>query len=343
MLELLNTLYVTTQGAYIHLDHDTLRIEIERETRMRVPLIHLGGVVCFGDVLISPALIHRCSDDGRFLVWLTRHGRYKGRMEGRCNGNVLLRRAQHLALSSPTVPLVIASATVAAKVQNARQVLLRAAREVGGGVDEAELRLAGDMLVLALARVQRAGTLDELRGVEGDAARTYFSAFDAMVRVDRESFALDGRSRRPPRNPMNALLSLLYALLRADCEAALQGVGLDPQVGYLHALRPGRPALALDLMEELRAPVADRLALSLVNRRQVREADFVDLPGGAVHLTDDGRRRVIAAYQERKQEEVPHRLLGRKAPLGLVPHIQARLLARNLRGDLEAYVPYVHR
>lgn len=343
MIELLNTLYVTTQQAYIHLDHDTLLIEVQGETRLRIPLIHLGGVVCFGDVLVSPALIHRCADDGRFLVWLDRNGRFKARMEGRCGGNVLLRRAQHLALSSELRPLVIASAIVAAKVQNGRQVLLRAAREADSAPDETMLRDAASGLTAALDRMRSARNLNEVRGAEGEAARTYFGAFDAMVRVDRAIFALDGRARRPPRNPMNALISFLYALLRTDCEAALQGVGLDPQVGYLHALRPGRPALALDLMEELRAPVVDRLALTLVNRRQVRPGEFVEHLGGATHLGDEARRRVITAYQERKQEEVFHQVLDRKMPLGLVPHVQARLLARHLRGDADVYVPYVHR
>lgn len=343
MLELLNTLYVTTQFAYLHLDHDTLRVEVERETRLRVPLIHLGGVVCFGDVLVSPALIHRCADDGRFIAWLDRNGRFKARMEGRVSGNVLLRRAQHLVLSSPERTLLLASFIVGGKVQNARQALLRAAREAGSLEDEALLREAAAAEDLSLSRAQWAGTLDELRGVEGDAARVYFGAFDAMVRLDRTTFALDGRSRRPPRNPMNAVLSLLYALLRTDCEAALQGVGLDPQVGYLHALRPGRPALALDLMEELRVPVVDRLALTLVNRRQLQKSDFVEHLGGSVYLGDEARRRVVAAYQDRKKEEIVHPVLNHKVPLGLVPHVQARLLARYLRGELDVYVPFMPR
>jgi CRISP-associated protein Cas1 len=343
MQELLNTLYVETQNAYIHLDHDTLRVEIERETRMRVPLIHLIGIVCFGDVLVSPALIHRTADDGRFLVWLDRNGRFKARMEGRCGGNVLLRRAQHLALSAPLRPLVIASAIVAAKVQNTRQVLLRAAREADVSADDASLRVAADTLAELLPQVQQARTLDALRGVEGGAARTYFGAFDGMIRVDRPFFALDGRSRRPPRNAMNAVLGFLYALLRVDCDAAIQGVGLDPQVGYLHALRPGRPALALDLMEELRSVMVDRLALTLVNRRQLQVHDFVERPGGAVYLTDEARRRVVVAYQERKKEDVLHRALNRKVPFGLVPHVQARLLARHLRGELDEYIPFTVR
>lgn len=343
MHQLLNTLYVNTQGTYIHLDHDTLRIEVERETKLRVPLIHLGGVVCFGDVLVSPALIARCADDGRFIVWLDRNGRYKARMEGRVSGNVLLRRAQHLALSAPTRPLLIAASVVAGKVQNARQVLLRAARESTDPADASALREAAEHLAAMLDHVREASTMDMLRGMEGDAARLYFGVFDRMVRVDRRLFAMDGRSRRPPVNRMNAMLSFLYALLRADCEAALQGVGLDPQVGYLHALRPGRPSLALDMMEELRAPLVDRLALSMVNRRQVRPEEFVEHLGGAVYLGDEARRRVITAYQERKAEEVPHQLLARKMPLGLVPHVQARLLARHIRGELDVYVPYIHR
>lgn len=343
MQELLNTLYVTVQGAYAHLDHDTIRIDVERETKLRVPLIHLAGMVCFGDVLVSSALIQRWSMDGRFLVWLDRNGRYRARMEGRTGGNVLLRRAQHLALSSDTMPLVIATFIVAAKAQNSRQVLLRAAREAEDPEDELALRTAAESLAGMAERAQAARDLDALRGLEGDAARAYFGAFDCMVRVDRDVFALDGRTRRPPLNRMNALLSFLYALLRADCEAAIQGVGLDPQVGYLHALRPGRPALALDLMEEFRSAVVDRLALSLVNRRQIKADDFDVQEGGAVNLTDAGRRIVITAYQDRKKEEAPHRVLDKKLPLGLVPHVQARLLARYLRGDLEVYVPYTYR
>lgn len=343
MIELLNTLYVTTPRAYLHLDHDTLRVEVERETRLRVPLLHLGGVVCFGDVLISPSLLHRCADDGRFVVWLDRNGRYKARMEGRVRGNVLLRRAQHLALTDGVRTLVVASAIVAAKIQNARLVLLRAARECTIAHEQVHLRYGARSLAEALQRLGAATSLNAVRGVEGEAARAYFGAFDTMLRADRDVFSLDGRSRRPPRNPMNALLSFLYALIRSDTEAALQGVGLDPQVGFLHALRPGRPALALDLMEELRAVVADRLALTLVNRRQLTAADFVEHPGGAVYLGDQGRRTVVAAYQERKQEQVEHRALDCKMPLGLVPHVQARLLARHLRGDVDVYVPYLAR
>lgn len=343
MHELLNVLYVRTQGAVLHLDSDTVRVAVERETKLRVPLLRLGGIAVYGRVTLTSDLIARCATDGRTVVWLDRNGRFKARVQGRTRGNVLLRRAQHLALSAPERPREIARRFVAAKIQNCRQALLRAAREAGTGEDGVALRAAAERLYLALDRLREATTLDEIRGSEGEAARTYFHAFAHMIRGDRGSFAPDGRTRRPPRDRMNCILSFLYALVRAECESALEGVGLDPQVGYLHALRPGRPALALDLMEELRPVLADRLAVTLVNRRQLRPGHFEEMPGGAVYLTDDGRKIVLVAYQERKEEEVRHRVLGQSVPLGLVPHVQARLLARHLRGDVAEYPPFIYR
>jgi CRISPR-associated protein Cas1 len=334
MHELLNVLYVLAQGSMLHLDHDTVRVVLDGETRLRAPLLRLSGIVMLGQVSISPFLVQRCAEDGRSLVWLDRRGRFKARVEGETRGNVLLRRAQHLALSDRARCLRIARQIVAGKIQNSRQALLRAARE-------APLPDAGEPLRDAAARM--AAIVERLRGAEGEAARAYFGVFGWMVRADRRAFGPDGRSRRPPRDRANALLSFLYALVRAECAAALEGVGLDPQVGYLHALRPGRPALALDLMEELRPVVADRLAITLVNRRQLRPDHFEDLPGAAVRLTDDGRKAVIAAYQKRKEEEIPHRVLGQKVAVGLLPHVQARLLARHLRGDLPEYLPFLAR
>jgi CRISPR-associated protein Cas1 len=205
------------------------------------------------------------------------------------------------------------------------------------------LKQTAEALANALTRLSTCDGLDQVRGIEGESARAYFGSFDRMVREDRESFKLDGRNRRPPLDPMNAVLSFLYALVMNDCVAGAEGVGLDPQMGFLHALRPGRAALALDLMEELRSVLADRLALTLVNRKQVTKKDFVDRPGGAVHLNDDGRKEVVVAYQKRKQEEIRHPVLNQKIPLGLIPHVQARLLARVLRGDMEEYVPFLYR
>lgn len=343
MRELLNTLYVQTQGAVLHLDHDTVKVEIERELKLRLPLLRLSGIVVFGRVTITPFLIQRCAEDGRSLVWLDRNGRFKARVEGPARGNVLLRRAQHLALSDAKRTLGIARQIVAAKLQNSRQILLRGAREASAEAARTALAEAAGRIAEILGRLSESRTLDELRGAEGDAARSYFGVFGYHVRADQEAFAMDGRTRRPPRDRVNAVLSFLYALLRAECIAGLESVGLDPQVGFLHALRPGRPALALDLMEEFRPIIADRLALALINRRQVQAQHFANLPGGAVHLNDDGRKIVLGAYQQRKEEEISHRMLEQKIPLGLVPYIQARLLARYLRGDLEAYPPYLAR
>ena len=343
MHELLNTLYVTTQGTVLRLEHDTVRVLVARETRARLPLVRLQAIVALGRVTVTTPLIHRCAVDGRAVVWLTRHGRFRARLTGGVVGNVMLRRAQHEALNHSTRVMLLARQCVAGKVQNARSLLLRAARDSADIVDEAELRAAAAHLTALLGEVRESADLDVLRGLEGNAARAYFAAFVHMVRADRRVFAPAGRSRRPPRDRANALLSFCYALLRAECEAALEGVGLDPQVGYLHALRPGRPALALDLMEELRPAIIDRLALRMINKRQIRSDHFDDTPGGAVSLNEGGRRITLAAYQRRKESTTPHRLLKATIPIGLIPHVQARLLARHLRGDLKHYLPHITR
>jgi CRISPR-associated protein Cas1 len=342
MKTLLNTLYVQTQGACLRLDHDTLKVEVEGRVRLQVPLHHLGAIVLFGDVMVTPALIARCAADGRGLTWLSYAGRFQGRLEGPVSGNVLLRRVQHETLSEPGRTLEIARHMVAGKVKNLRTMVLRSARETDSPQDEAPLRHTAGLLGDILTQLPRASDLDALRGLEGQAAHHYFAVFGHMIRADPQVFAFAGRNRRPPLDPVNALLSFLYALLLNDCVAAAQGVGLDPQVGFLHALRSGRPALGLDLMEELRPVLADRLALTLINRRQLTGEDFHRRPGGAVLLHDSGRKKVVVAYQERKQQEITHPLMEQKMPLGLVPHLQARLLARHLRGELAAYPPYLH-
>jgi CRISPR-associated protein Cas1 len=343
MIQLLNVLYVQTQGAAVRLDHDALRVDVDGEMRLRVPLIKIAAIVMFGRVTVSPYVIERCADDGRSIVWLDHRGRFKARIEGPTRGNVLLRVAQHSAAIDPGKCLMIAQRQVAAKIQNSRRLVLRAGRETDDPAASDAFAHVAARLAAALGRTEAAQSLPQLRGVEGDAASAYFSALALMVRVSRSDFPFERRTRRPPRDRTNALLSFLYALWLAECTAALEGVGLDPQVGFLHVLRPGRPALALDLLEEFRAPAADRLAMRLINRRQIRSEHFELQVGGSVYLTDDGRRIVIQAFQERKLEEVPHDVVGRKVALGLVPHVQARLLARHLRGDLEQYPPYVAR
>lgn len=341
--QLLNTLFVQTQGAYVRLDHETLKLEVEREVKLQAPLHHIGGMVIFGNVLLSPFLLHRFAEDGRSVVWLTQSGRFKCRLTGPTSGNVLLRKAQYEAQASAPRSTEVARNVVAGKVRNARTLVQRSTRETDDAEDRAALEGASDSLAAALRGLRKARDLDEVRGVEGQAGRAYFECFGRMVRADREAFGFTGRSRRPPRDRMNAVLSFVYSLLLADCTSACEGVGLDPQLGYLHAPRPGRASLALDLMEELRPVLADRLCLTLVNRRQLQKGSFDEHAGGAVHLDEDGRKTVLAAYQNRKKEKIAHPVVGQQTPLGLVPHLQARLLARHLRGDSEAYLPFTPR
>jgi CRISPR-associated protein Cas1 len=337
-----NTLYVMTPNSYLHLENDTVRVDVEHVKKLQVPLHHLGSLVCMGNIMISPALMHRCADDGISLVLLNEHGRFKARLEGAVSGNILLRRAQHQQADAPIFALEIARSFIAGKIKNSRYVLQRGARDANDDEDAKTLRAAAEHLAASLRAAAGAADLDALRGVEGEAAKTYFEAMPALVRRDvRPAFAMNGRSRRPPRDRFNALISFLYSMLMNDCRSALEAVGLDPQLGFLHAMRPGRAALALDLMEEFRAIAADRLALTLVNRGQVTEKDFREREGGAIQMEDDARRTVIVAYQERKQEEITHPLLDSKMPLGLVPMLQARLLARTVRGEMEGYLPFL--
>jgi CRISPR-associated protein Cas1 len=339
-MQLLNTLFVTTPDSYVHLENDTVRLEIEQETRLRVPLHHLGAVVCFGNIRISLPLMHRLADDGIALVLLDDHGRFKARLEGAVSGNVLLRRAQHQRSMDQAFTVEVARNCIAGKIRNCRQVLLRGARESKSDEDSSALSRAANDLAAALRTLPGTTSLDALRGIEGEAARQYFSGLNLLVRPDaRCIFRMDGRTRRPPRDRMNALLSFIYALLMNDCRSAVEATGLDPQVGFLHVLRPGRAALALDLIEEFRF-LADRLALTLINRQQVAEKDFIAREGGAVLLSGDARKTVLVAYQERKQETLTHPLLTDAVTVGLLPHIQARLLARTIRGDTDTYIPF---
>lgn len=344
MYQMLNTLYVMTPNAYVHLENNTLRIDVEREKKLQVPLHHLGTVVCFGNIMISPALMHRCADEGINFVLLDSNGRFKARLEGAVSGNILLRLAQHRMTADEQFTLAIAKAVIAGKLRNCRQVLLRGAREASDEEDQRVLSKVAKSLTISIRNLSVASDLDVVRGIEGDAAKVYFSALPYLVRRDiRTFFTMNGRSRRPPRDRFNALLSFLYSMVMNDCRSAIESVGLDPQLGFLHSVRPGRAALALDLMEEFRSILADRLALTLINRGQITARDLQEREGGAVYLQDDARKIVVTAYQERKQEEITHPLLDAKVPFGLLSQLQARFLSRTIRGEMEDYIPFLIR
>ncbi len=346
MRKLLNTLYVQTEGAYLRRDGLNVVVEIDRAETLRVPLHLLGAVAVFGQVSLSPALMGSLAEAGIVTAFFGMNGRFVARVEGPVSGNVLLRREQYRVMDDGPACTRIASGMVMAKALNQRGLLQRAVRDHGpsfaeGGADA--VAAAIDRMGHIARRALHETDLDRLRGHEGEAASLYFGVFAHALRTDNPALTFRGRSRRPPMDPVNALLSFVYTLLVHDCRGALEGVGLDPAAGFLHRLRPGRPSLALDLMEELRAPLADRLALSMLNRRELTEADSTVMDNGAVLLKDDSRKTVLTAWQTRKREEIEHPFLKERAPLGLLPHLQASLLARTLRGDLDAYPALVWR
>lgn len=339
----LNTLFVTTQGAYVGKEGESIEVRFEGERRLRVPTISLDGIVCFGQVSASPAAMALCAESGIAMTFLTEHGKFLARVSGFTPGNVRLRREQYRRADDPAGSLAIARNGITAKIANCRTVLLRAVRDHPENTGRSELEAAAHRLAGDAVRARQGESVDALRGIEGDAAGTYFSVFNHLLVAQRDSFAFGERNRRPPTDPINSLLSFLYTMLAHDTRAACEATGLDAAVGFLHRDRPGRPSLALDLMEELRPILADRLALSLINRQQIEASGFTKTESGAVVMDDSTRRVVLTAYQERKQESLTHPVLGEKTTLGLAIYIQAQLLARHLRGDLDAYPGFIWR
>lgn len=340
----LNTLYVTTEGAWLRKDGANIVMEVEQRERARLPVHMLESLVCFGRVLVSPPLMGYCAEQGICTSFLTPNGRFLARVEGPVSGNVLLRRQQYRVSDDPDRCAAIVHNILLGKLHNQRAVLGRALRDHGDKLEpeaEAALTHAYKRLGRIAEKLPGETSLDMLRGYEGEAAQAYFGVFDMLIRVDSPAMRFQGRSRRPPRDAVNALLSFLYTLVTHDCRSALESVGLDPAVGFLHRDRPGRPSLALDLLEEFRPLLADRLALSLINRKQLGERDFQIMDNGAVLLTEASRKTVLTAYQERKREELRHAFIEEKAAIGLFPFIQAQMLARHLRGDLDAYPPFL--
>lgn len=340
MKKLLNVLYVTVPNTYLSLDGENIVIKKDEDVAMRVPLHNLENIVCFGYSGASPALMGACAERNIGLCFLTPHGRFQARVTGKVNGNVLLRKKQYLISEKEAESVSIGASFLVGKISNSRKVIERALRDHALLVNVEILTGASSSLRELMRALKECKTIEDLLGCEGSAAKIYFGVFDQLILQQRDCFYFRERSRRPPLDNLNALLSFLYTLLTSEAASALETVGLDPYVGFLHQDRPGRPSLALDLMEELRPVFADRLALSIVNRKQVTGKDFTQKESGGIIMDDEARKKVLTAWQERKKEMIIHPYLKEKISFGLIPYVQAMLLARFLRGDLDAYPPF---
>lgn len=339
----LNTLYITTQESYLSKDGECICIHQEGREKRRFPIHTLGGLVLFGTVSCSPYLLGHCAENGVTVSWLTENGRFMAAMQGPVSGNVLLRRAQYRKADDAASSASLARSFCTGKVYNSRTILRRNAREQLNSASAKRLEEACSRLSHCLARLRTETNLDITRGIEGEAANVYFSVFDCLISNTDDSFAFNGRNRRPPLDAVNCLLSFLYTLLTHDARSSLEAVGLDPAVGFLHRDRPGRPSLALDAMEEFRPYLVDRLACTLINKGQVKPKGFRKTESGAVIMDDETRKTVLTAWQARKKEEIEHPFLQEKIPVGLLWHMQAKLLAKTIRNELEAYPPFVVR
>jgi CRISPR-associated protein Cas1 len=336
--KLLNTLYITRPECYLHKERETVVIKQGDNKLGQFPMLALQNILCFGQVSVSPGLMAACLDSGVGMSFFTEFGKFQAQVMGMPKGNVLLRRTQYRWADDEEKSVSVARLMIAAKVGNCRAVLMREQRNHGASD---ALAHAAEKMAALLENIRHARNVPQLMGLEGEAASVYFGVFNSLLRS--HGFEFSGRVRRPPGDPVNALLSFAYVLLASECASALAGVGLDPYVGFLHQDRPGRKSLALDLMEELRAPLADRFVLTLIIRGQMKLDDFVTEASGAVRLKDDARKAFLTAYQERKKESLKHPYLEESIELGLLPHAQALLLARHLRGDMQYYTPFAVR
>jgi len=340
MRKLLNTLYVTTPEAYLAKDGLNVVVSVNKEELFRIPIINIEGIVTFGYMGASPGLMKLCMDNNVSLVFMSPQGRFIGRVQGATKGNVLLRKKQYTLSEDENVALHLSKLFVAGKIFNSRNILRRFIRD--NGVNE-DVERAAKQLDWSRKCVAEADCMDTLRGEEGRAANIYFGVFDHLILHQKADFPFDGRNRRPPKDEVNAMLSFVYTLIANDVAAALESVGLDPYVGFMHTLRPGRTSLALDMMEELRAYLGDRLVLSLINRRQVNKKDFIRQGDESVLMTDSCRKELISTWQKRKKEIIEHPYLKEKIPVGLLPFVQAKLLSRFLRDELDDYPVFLMR
>ncbi len=343
MRKILNVLYVTSTDAYLSKDGENVVVRMNEEDKFRIPVHNLEGIVCFGYRGASPAILGMCAEKGVCFTFLNAQGRFLARVEGPVSGNVLLRKKQYKISDNENESSGMAKLFVMAKITNARAVLSRVIRDHPEKTDTEKIKKAMDEMTLMIYKVKRNEQLNEIRGIEGRASHLYFSLFNELIIAQKDEFYFTERSRRPPKDNINALLSFVYTLLVHDCRAALEAVGLDPAVGFLHRDRPGRPSLALDLMEELRPYIADRLVLSLINRQQITTASFKVSEGKGVRMKEGARRALLKTWQKRKSEVITHPFLDEKIEVGLIPYAQALLLARYMRGDLEKYPPFFCR
>jgi len=343
MRKLLNTLYVNTQGSYLHREGETIIVEREKEKVMQLPIHTLGSIVCFGNVLCSPFLLGFCAERDVSVSFLSEHGRFLASVLGPVRGNVLLRRQQYRMADDEQITRDIAANVVSGKLANCRIVLNRTVRDHGAKVDAAALKDASRSIEKIIERIPRAENTDEVRGFEGQAAAEYFRVFNHLILDQKDDFVFNERSRRPPLDEVNALLSFIYTLLAHDVRSALETVGLDTSVGFLHRDRPGRSGLALDLMEEFRPVIADRLVLSLINRKQIGKKGFIKAANGSVIMDEDTRKIVLTEYQNRKQDVILHPYIDETVSIGLLFFIQANLMARFIRGDIDGYPPFFWR
>jgi len=341
MRKLLNVLFVTSPDSYLTKDGENVVIQVNSEEKMRLPVHTLEGIVCFGYAGASPSLMSLCAKRGVGLSFNNEYGKFLARVSGAVQGNVLLRKKQYKVSEDEDQSALIARNCLIAKILNGKTVIKRALRDHTESVDINALEDVSNRLSNSAKELENRTNIDSIRGIEGDAAKWYFSVFNELIVAQKEDFYMEGRNKRPPKDFLNALLSFLYTILAHDVQSALETVGLDPYVGFLHKDRPGRASLALDLMEELRPVLADRMALSLINRRQISPKGFTVKESGAVLMDDDTRKEVLTSWHKRKQEEITHPFLGEKIQLGLLPYVQAMLLARYLRGDLDGYPSFI--
>lgn len=343
MKKMLNTLYVTTQGAYLHKEGETVVVKVERENRLRLPIHTLSSIVCFGQISCSPFLLGHCAAHNVSVSFMTEYGRFLARVQGPVAGNVLLRREQYRRADCLKASANIAKMFVIGKIANSRVTIRRALRDHGKKINVPDLNRICQLFSHYINQLLNEKDLEKIRGIEGRTARDYFDQFDHLIVTQKKEFVFSGRNRRPPLDRVNCLLSFTYSLLYHDTRSALETVGLDPAVGFLHRDRPGRLGLALDLMEEFRSMLADRLVLSLINLGQVKKKGFTIMKSGAVRMDDETRKILLVTYQKRKQEEIVHPFLQEKVSVGMLVFVQAQLLSRYLRGDLDEYPPFLWR